>query len=260
MRWLRFRRVFRRDAAHSGVAELLAAAAAPARPDELAGEMAAVAAFRREYRPADRNVSPVPGTPDTVPERTPGPAARQPATQRSSSRRRPRRPRRRGVAIAALATVVALVGGTAYAAGAGRLPDPVQRQLHEALAGVGVPPPGPRDTPTRTPGSAPAPSGTPSAGAHLLGLCRAWQSARANPGAPQPRPDERRVLAEAAGGQHRIEAFCAALVAAAPGATASPSTPAGPAPVTPTPGRPGTPDPGGPPATPPGQEKKGPRK
>lgn len=248
LRWLRPGRVTRREAdhlldrspggdAHPGLADLLAAATAPARSDEVAGERAAVAAFRREYRRAG------PGT--------------TPVRRVSGGRRSPGR----GVVIAALATVVALVGGTAYAAGAGRLPDPVQRQLHEALAGVGVPPPDPRDTPTRTPASAssPAPSGSSPADARLLGLCRAWQAARATPGAPQPRPDDKRVLAEAAGGQHRIEAFCAALVAAAPGATASPSTPAGPAPVTTTPGRPGNPDPGGPPATPPGQEKKGPR-
>jgi hypothetical protein len=223
-------------AAHPGVAELLAAASAPARPEELAGELAAVAAFRREYRPVDRAAPPVPEPRGSV----------------------PRRPRRRRVALAGLAAVVALVGGTAYAAGSGRLPDPVQRQLHEALAGVGVPPPDPRDTPSpkqpSASASAPVPMGTAPGDAQLLGLCRAWQAARENPGAPQPRPDEKRILAEAAGGAHRIEQYCAALVATGPGATLAPPTPANPTPGTSAPGKPENPGgPGGPPATPPGQ-------
>ncbi|GIJ54852.1 hypothetical protein [Virgisporangium aurantiacum] len=270
LRWLRSSRISRREAAHlldrspigdehPGLADLLAAATAPARSDEVAGERAAVAAFRREYRPADTGTAPAPGT---VPAAgvaagsatgRRGSTARRPATHRPGPRRLPGR----GVVVAALATVVALVGGTAYAAGSGRLPDPVQRQLHEALAGVGVPPPDPRDTPTRTLVSAsPVPSGSSPADVRLLGLCRAWQAARAAPGAPQPRPDDKRALVEAAGGANRIEAFCAALVATAPGATPSSSAPAGPAPVTTTPGRPGNQNPGGPPATPPGQEKK----
>lgn len=248
LRWLRSGRISRREAArlldrtpaadaHPGLADLFAAATAPARQGELTGERAAVAAFRREYRRAG---------PDT----TRGRAGRGTAPRGSRTRR---------VVTAALATVVALVGGTAYAAGAGRLPDPVQRQLHEALAGVGVPPPDPRDTSTPVPGSAsaPAPSGTTPGDTRLLGLCRAWQNARATPGAPQPRPDEKRALAEAAGGPNRIEEFCAALVATAPGATPATSTPAIPSPVTTTPGKPGNPDPGGPPATPPGRRGKG---
>jgi hypothetical protein len=40
--------------AHRGVADMLASAAAPARPAELAGEREAVAAFRREHPPSER--------------------------------------------------------------------------------------------------------------------------------------------------------------------------------------------------------------
>jgi hypothetical protein len=162
--------------------------------------------------------------------------------------------------VAALSVAVALIGGTAYAAGAGRLPDPVQRQLHEALADMGVPAPGPRGTPppaSRPP--SPSVSAATSAGAspgvaRLLDLCRAWRADRANPGAPQLRPDDRRVLADAAGGPNRIDGFCAALAG-----TPAPSgaAPAVPTPGTATPGRPGNPNPGGPPATPPGKGNNG---
>jgi hypothetical protein len=154
--------------------------------------------------------------------------------------------------VAVLAGVVALVGGTAYAAGAGRLPDPVQRQLHEALAGVGVPPPATRGVPSpgSKPASAPAPTATSPGDTRLLALCRAWQATRTTPGAPQLRPDEQRVLADAAGTTARIEQFCAALAGPTASGSATPAAPAKPG--TPTPGKPGNPNPGGPPATPPG--------
>ncbi|WP_203932080.1 hypothetical protein [Virgisporangium ochraceum] len=199
--------------AHAGLVELLAVAAAPPRPAELAGEEAAVAAFRRGF--------------DARPAR---PAAVGPAGAR---------PRRR-VAVVALSVVVALVGGTAYAAGTSRLPDPVQQRLHEALSGIGVPPPSP-DAP---PPSAASPA-TSSDRAHLTLLCRAWQSTRTTPGAPHIGPDDQRTLAAAAGGPNRIADYCATL---APTPSATPSATAAPG----RPGNPGNPDPGAPPATKPG--------
>jgi hypothetical protein len=196
------------DGAHAGLVDLLAAASAPPRRPELAGERAAVAAFRRECgaRPA---------------------APARPLAVRS-------RPRRHRVAVAALSVVAALVGGTAYAAGTNRLPDPVQRRLHEALSGVGVPAPSPSPSPPASPGASPDP-------AYLTQLCRAWQVTRTTPGEPRIRPDEQRTLAAAAGGPTRIADYCAAL-------TAPPS--AGPSAST-TPDVHGNSDPGRPPATPP---------
>jgi hypothetical protein len=235
LRWLRSGRVTRRDAqqlldraapedAPRGLVDLLAVASAPPRPDELAGERAAVAGFQRAYRP------------DAAGERGAGPR-RSPA----------RRPRRRRVAVVAAVAVVALFGGTAYAAGTGILPEPVQRQLHEKLAGVGFPPPEPGDTPE--PRTSPAASPSPPARTLLLALCRTWRETRAGPGRPELRPDEERVLADAAGGRNRIESFCAALA----------GTPASGTPTTSAPGKPektikpGNPNPATPPTKPPGQ-------
>ncbi|GAA0929765.1 hypothetical protein GCM10009557_94100 [Virgisporangium ochraceum] len=82
-----------------------------------------------------------------------------------------------------------------------------------------------------------APSGSSPAPGELVALCRTWQASRDSTGAPQLRPDERKRLADAAGGPTRIAQFCAGLLATpVPGSTA----PSGPA------------KPGGPAATPPG--------
>jgi hypothetical protein len=226
-RWLGFgpERVTRRDAdrlldggsagAHPDLADLLATAAGPARPEELAGERAAVAAFRREFRPA--------------------PAA--PA--------RARRPRRRAGIVAALTAAVLAIGGTAYAATTGRLPDAVQRAVDGVFSGDD--PSGASGSPTPSGSVATTPSPTGSAAdppvtapsgpgpgvdeARLKGLCRAWEATRANPHANAISPEDLRVLAAAAGGEDRIEAFCAAL----------PSRPTEP----PASDKPGNPNPGG---------------
>jgi hypothetical protein len=225
--WLRFGpdRVTRRDAdrlldggsagAHPDLADLLAAAAGPPRPDELAGERAAVSAFRREFRPV------------------------------STSSARARRPRRRAGIVTALTAAVLAVGGTAYAATTGQLPDAVQRAVDGVFSGGGpsgspdsTPPPGSVGTTPAPAGSAADPTvtvpGGPGPGvdeARLKGLCRSWEATRDNPHANAISAEDLRVLAAAAGGEDRIEAFCAALR----------SRPAEP----PAPDKPGNPNPGG---------------
>src|SRR2546423_640826 len=99
-----------------GLGRLLSAAAAPARPGELAGERAAVEGFRRAYR--------------RPPERRHRPIAVA--------------LRRTAVVKAATGAAVLFVGGTALAAGTGSLPDPAQQSAHDLL-GVPAPRPGPID-------------------------------------------------------------------------------------------------------------------
>jgi hypothetical protein len=99
---------------YARVAELLGAAAGPAAPGELAGEDAALAAFRSAIRP------------------TPIHARR--------SRRQPPRTRRFALKLAAAAVLVVL--SLAGAAGAtGTLPEPAQRVVHKVLGVAGVPGP-----------------------------------------------------------------------------------------------------------------------
>jgi hypothetical protein len=212
-RWLGLRpdRISRRDAdglldgesapatgAHRDLAALLGAAAGPARSEELDGEHAAVAAFRREFRPA----------------------AAAPARRRS---------RRRAGVVAALTATILAAGGTAYAATTGRLPDAVQRAVDGVFSGDG-----PSESPDSAPhsaGVAPTPGGTaadptrPSSAvpggpgvdqARLTGLCRSWEATRGNPHTNAISEEDLRVLASAAGGEDRIEAFCAALLSRTP--------------------------------------------
>jgi hypothetical protein len=197
---------------HAGVAALLVAAAGPPLPHETRGERAAVDRFRQTYGSADR--------------------------------RRPPRRRHRIVAVLAASTVAVLLGGTAYAAHTGHLPDPLQRAAHDFLSAVGVPAP---DTPSPTPGpsASPSPSPSPSAGtgpgpaepspsvARLRGLCQVWRAAEQDPHAPPITNNDRRVLGSAAGGDGRkqIDDYCARLIDPTPAAPATPST-------TPKPGNP----------------------
>ncbi len=217
---------------HDELATLLAAAAGPARPDELGGEREAVAGFTREFRREART---------------------------GAATARPRRPRRRVAAAAALSAVVLAAGGTAYAASTGRLPDAVERVVEGMFTGADptsappsqpASPPGGGTTPT-VGASVPVPGGDPGGGvpgadqARLTGLCRSWEATRGNPHANAISSEDLRVLATAAGGEERIEAFCAALLNHAPGPPA-PSAAS-------TPDRPGNPDPGnGRPTAPPG--------
>jgi len=165
------------------LAASLAAARAPARPDELVGEQAAVAAFD-------------------------GAARLDPVLQ-------PRRTSMLKIALAKLlsakaAAVVAATGasGVALAAGTGVLPNP--------LVELPAAPPAshaPATTPAPEP-SHPAtgrPAATPSAS--LVGLCRAYTAeVGANPGRALDNPAFT-VLVTAAGGAEQVAEFCATLSA-----------------------------------------------
>ncbi|WP_431924259.1 hypothetical protein [Micromonospora wenchangensis] len=204
---------------------LLAAAAAPARPDELAGEQAALAAFR-----ATRGAA------------APGPAP--------AGRRRPRLTTGVVAWIAALAATA--TAGVAFAAvtldrPAERAPGPVPSATATATATVR---PSPhrsepqRHSPSGRPGGTapgggpsappapPGPSGPASAG-KLVGQCRAYLA--------KPPPQRAKALTKpgyadlvaAAGGADRVEAYCRTLVpehppSGPPDTTGGPPGPGGP--------------------------------
>ncbi|GAA0733460.1 hypothetical protein Drose_20725 [Dactylosporangium roseum] len=167
------------------LAGLLRSAAGPARPRELAGEGAALAAFRQRHLPA------------------------------GAVSAGPRRRLRLG-ALAGSVTAALLIAGTGTAAGSGRLPEPLQRAAHDWLSGVGVPdanppasPPGQASSRTGVAPAAPTPAGRPASSttvspARLDELCRAWQPGRGK----QLTDAQRRELAALAQGEERIEAFC----------------------------------------------------
>ena len=172
---------------------LLAAAAAPPRPGELAGERAAVEGFRRHYRrPVDRR------------RRTVAVALRRTVMVK-----------------AATGAVVLFVGGTALAAGTGSLPDPAQQSAHDFL---GVPgprhhDPGPVDgkhhggNPAQVPGTA-QPSGaatpTQSPSPDLALLCRSYLASVSQN--RDPDPAVRQQLVVAAGKPNKIIPYCTHLL------------------------------------------------
>jgi hypothetical protein len=201
---------------HAELSFLLAAAAAPPRPDELVGLPSAMAAFERAGD-LDR------------------PMARQ--IRRSLLAR--------SVAVKALAGAAALlVGGTAVAAETGSLPGGAQQQAHDLFSSLGVPAPGagadpPGATPTLAePSPTPSPSGvgrtlSPSSPA-VLGLCRAWAANQTNKGKAMA-AEALQDLAAAAGGAERIGALCAPLLANDRGpATSTPTRDPGAAPPAPS--------------------------
>jgi hypothetical protein len=190
----------------AGLARLLAAAAAPPRPGELAGERAAVEGFRRAYRPP-------------------------------TDQRRRLAPALRRTALVKLSAVVAVLflGGTALAAGTGELPAPAQQSAHDLFSPLGVPAP-PHDSgtpgvdrpqtgsgPATTPGAAGAPGGGPavtgtggaspagrSPSTDLAQLCRRYLDALAK---HEPAdPAVRQQLTIAAGDVKRIVQFCTRLL------------------------------------------------
>jgi hypothetical protein len=107
------------------------------------------------------------------------------------------------------------------------------------LTGLGVPAPdgGPRPTATGagrtgagTAAPSPAISAPPSRSAApdpaevwALDLCRSWDAARTNPHGKAVPAETRHALADLAGGEKRIDDFCADVLDASPSATASPS-------------------------------------
>lgn len=199
---------------HAGLAKLLASAAAPARPHELAGEQAVVEAFVR--------------------------ARREPASRVQPPRTRDARSPRFGrMAAAKVAAGVALVvaGGTAFAAETGYLPDPAQRRAHDLFSSLGVPAPSTGPTVTSRPPSAgpsaatgTAPATDPSASAATVALCRAWVAAQRGPHTQEIPADDLRALAAAAGGRDEIRAFCARLLGEDHGGAPSKSEPPSPTP------------------------------
>jgi len=170
------------------VLDLLAAAAAPARPHELAGEEAALAAFRR-----------------------PGPAP----VRRSG--RRALLAKLLTVKVAA-AFAVSAAGGVAVAAAAGTLPDLPGRSGIIARPEPPAPPPV-QPYPSR-PVSRPGPAASPT----LTDLCRTWAADkrhRLDGKAYGP-------LVSAAGGRPKVPAYCADLLAKAGASrmpTAKPDSP-----------------------------------
>ncbi|MEU7840845.1 hypothetical protein AB0B39_07735 [Micromonospora sp. NPDC049114] len=184
------------------LARLLAAAAGPARPGELAGEEAALAAFR---------------------------AARAAAPEPSAGRR----PRGRRLTAGALAWIGALAAtataGAAFAAASLDLdpaPEPAPPVPSSAPRPSNAPEATPSAAPSRsTPAGSPSVTGTPSAGVtpggQLHGLCRAWRA-----GKPEQREKKLRTpafqrLVAAAGGVAAVEEYCQRLVP-----EAKPSAPA----------------------------------
>jgi hypothetical protein len=204
--------------AHPELDNLLVAATAPPRADEMAGLHAAVAEFERAAR------MPTPTTPSRVHPRGVGRAF--------------------GVKVLA-GTAVLLLGGTALAAETGNLPGVVQQRAHDLFAPLGVPAPQGSDAdPTATdpaggPGTAapgPAPAPTPSqpgvgrtlgpSSPEALGLCRAWEAAGKSAGGRQLTAESFQDLARLAGGEQRIEGFCAPLLAERGGTATQPPAPA----------------------------------
>jgi hypothetical protein len=209
--------------AYPGLSQLLAAATAPPRPDELTGLNPAVAAFEAAGR-QDPPSLPAAGV---------------------------RRVFARSVAVkAATGIAVVLFGGTALAAETGNLPGRSQQHAHDLFSALGVPPPsaGAISAAPTTPAAVPVPVPvpTPSSGARTatpgptspatVGLCRSWLARQKNPKNKPINGAALRKLAAAAGGEQHIAAFCTALLGDGPAPTA---TTQGPGTAAPTPSHPG---------------------
>ncbi|WP_433319977.1 hypothetical protein ACQP0U_15345 [Micromonospora sp. CA-269861] len=214
------------------VAALLAAAAGPVRAGELAGEEAALAAFRAAR--AD-----------------PAPAV-------------PQRPRRRRLTTGAVAWIGAVAAtataGAAFAAVTrDRAPDPVAPapsptspsphpgapRSHESARSVapGTLSPGAPSPVTATPPATPAPAG------QVHGLCRAWQAKKPEQREKALRTPAFQRLVTAAGGPAQVEAYCQRLVPETKPSESAKVTPSESARGRPSPsakGRPSPPRPGHP--------------
>ncbi|MDG4810199.1 hypothetical protein O7634_25890 [Micromonospora sp. WMMD1120] len=201
------------------VAALLAAAAAPSRAGEMAGEEAAVAAFR---------------------------AARADPTPAAADRSGRRRLTTGAVAWIGAVAATATAGAAFAAVTRDRAPEP-------------VPPPPARTAPTPTPGThrstepsrpagpaTPSPAlpppvtGAPSAGLPPAGdlddLCRAWQAKKPAQREKALRTPRFEGLVAAAGGPAQVEAYCQRLVPeGTPTASPVTPTPAGPPRAKPSP-------------------------
>jgi hypothetical protein len=165
------------------LADALAALAARAASDELAGEAAALAEFENRV-----------GVPVSV--------------SRSRHRRHPLLASLLSARAAAAAAVAALsLGGFATAAFAGALPAPAQQFAHHtfgAPAARGGQPTGTHPSATATP------AGPDATGPAAFGLCTAWAHAKAH-GTHSQQAVAFRDLAAAAGGASNVAAYCAAV-------------------------------------------------
>ncbi|MFI6241632.1 hypothetical protein ACIBEF_17315 [Micromonospora sp. NPDC050795] len=210
------------------VAALLAAAAGPVRPGELAGEDAAVAAFRA--------------------------ARANPAAV-------PQRPRRRRMTTGAVAWIGAVAAtataGAAFAAVTRELgPDPVapapsrpSPSPHQSASRSAEPDrsvgPGVASPTGASPSVTALPSAGPTPAGQVHGLCRAWRAKKPEQREKALRTPGFHKLVTAAGGPAEVEAYCQRLV---------PETkPSEPAEVTPSESPKGKPSPSGKaPPSPPG--------
>lgn len=171
---------------HDRLNDLLAAAAAPARDRELAGEQAAVLAFR------DARLAPAP---------------------------QQRRPWMLKIALANLLSVkiaavtAAAAGGIALAAAAGTLPGQ-QREEPKPANDTSVVTTSTKDTPAsakqdKKPDNSPSPS--------LKGLCQAWTAGAGSEHGKAHENPAFSALITAAGGADKVPAFCADQLADKPG-------------------------------------------
>jgi len=178
------------------LAAMLATAAAPARADELAGEEAAVAAFR-QARAADavRTIDLIDDSP-AAPERSWEPVW---------ARRWTRHP----VRIALVALTATAVGGVALAAGSvGWSQGPADPQPASASAAVPRAAGGP--SAGRGQGGSPAALPHPSP----VGLCHAYTAGAGDaPGKALDNPAFASLI-KAAGGKEKVAGYCAAVLAA----------------------------------------------
>jgi hypothetical protein len=199
------------DAPHgyAAVARLLAAAAAPPGPDELAGEHSAVAEFQAVVRSA-------PPTP--------------------TSRRAGMPSKRFSVkAIAVAVAAVMTIGGIAAAA-TDRLPGSARRVADEAPATTTHDPaPATQGAATTRQEAAGSPTGGQKAGtgpdasgAARDGLCRAWLAGKGGDHGKRDDSPAFQALARAAGGAAKIAAWCKAATASQTGRGRGPDGPPGP--------------------------------
>ncbi len=202
------------DAERPDLGYLLRAAAAPAHPDEIADEPAAVALFARQYE-LGRTAGAGEGYRFLRPRLAPGRAFAL----------------RLAVVLAAL-----LAGGLVTGAETGILPAALQRPAHRLFSSLGIPPPSTAATPGRSsrasppaggvqPSPTPAPTAAGPTGtgapvsADLATACRTYLTQ----GKDGLAAKELAALRAAAGGTEKITAFCtAALTTGAPPPTSAP--------------------------------------
>ncbi|WP_433121281.1 RNA polymerase sigma factor [Micromonospora sp. CA-246542] len=216
------------DSGTEPLARLLAAAAGPARPTEMAGEEAALSAFR---------------------------AAR--AVPTPAVARRPRRLRLTTGAVAWIGALAATAtAGVAFAAaGLEKAPEPPPAPSSAPPTASAHVTTGSVAPSGSTPPGRPSLSGSPPIGAspngQVHGLCQAWQAKNPEQREKALRTPAFERLVTAAGGIGAVEEYCQRLV---PETKPSPSPPS-PSPVPSAPARPTPPAEPSPAATPPGQAK-----